>query len=156
MNCARAAAAICFADGGEVQGTRTFAAASSRSALRRSSEARDQHRGSLAPGAAGDDHSVGQGFGVERQTGVHDQVDVGQVDAARGDVGGDQDPRLALPHLVQRAIALGLRALAGDRSRGEPAHDQLAMEGADTLARGAENDRARVGDALNRFTTAAR
>jgi len=51
---------------------------------------------------------------VVRRVGVDDQVDVGDVDAARGDVGRHEHPRVPAGEGVQRALALPLRAVAVD------------------------------------------
>ena len=45
----------------------------------------------------------------------------GMEQPARRHVGGDQDAHLAAPELIERAIALGLRAVPRDRRRCEPA-----------------------------------
>ena len=101
---------------------------------------RDDDRRPLAPGPPGAAAPVGQRLGVERQIGVHDQIDVGQVQPARRHVGGDQDAHLAPPELIERAIALGLGAIARDRRRREPARDQRGVQVGDRLAGGHEDD----------------
>ncbi len=63
--------------------------------------------------------AVQQRFGVGRQVGVDDEVEVGQVDAAGGDVGGDADAGAAVAHRLQRVGALGLAQFAGERRRPE-------------------------------------
>ncbi len=51
-----------------------------------------------APGAA---RAVLEDLGVVRQLGVDDEVEVGQVDAARGDVGRDADAGAAVAQRLQ-------------------------------------------------------
>ena len=46
---------------------------------------------------------------------VDDEAEAGQVDAARGDVGGDADPGAAVAQRLQRVVALGLAVLARQR-----------------------------------------
>ena len=117
----------------------------------------DQHRRSLAAGAAGAAAAVDERVGVQRQIGVHDQIDVGQVQAARGHVGGDQHVRVAPAQLLERAIALGLRAIARDAVGREAARDQRGVHLGHTLARRAEDDGARgLASARSTLTTAAR
>ena len=105
----------------------------------------DQHRRTLAAGAAGAAAAVDERVGVQGQIGVHDQIDVGQVQAARGHVGRDQHLRVAAPQLLEGAIALGLRAFAGDGGGREAAGGQRFVHLGDTLARRAEDDGARAG-----------
>ncbi len=50
---------------------------------------------------------------------MDDGVDVGHVDAARRDVGGDQDRDAAVAEGVRGARALALREVAGERQRDE-------------------------------------
>ena len=102
----------------------------------------DDHRRPLAPGPSGAAAPVGQRLGVERQIRVHDQIDVGQMEPARRHVGGDQDAHLAAPELIERAIALGLRAISRDRRRREPARDECRVQVGHRLAGGHEDDRA--------------
>ena len=81
----------------------------------------DQRRDALAPGAAGAAGAVQQRLGVGRQVGVDDEVEVRQVDAARGDVGRDADPGAAVAQRLQGVVALGLGELARQRHGGEAA-----------------------------------
>jgi hypothetical protein len=72
---------------------------------------------------------------------VDHQAQRRQVDAARGDVGGDAHARAAVAQRLQRVVALGLRMLARQRHRREAALLQRRVEAADVLARGAEQHR---------------
>ena len=40
---------------------------------------------------------------------MHDEVDVGDVEAARGDVGGDEDAEAIVAEALEGALALRLR-----------------------------------------------
>jgi hypothetical protein len=59
---------------------------------------------------------------------VDHELDAADVDAARGDVGRDQDPRMASGERVERALALILVPVAVDRRRWHhartPAHQE--------------------------------
>src|SRR5690606_3720031 len=68
----------------------------------------------VAAGAADAVHVV---LGDHRQVVVDHQRQVRDVEPARGDVGGDQDPRLARLELVQRLLPLRLALVAVDRER---------------------------------------
>ena len=65
--------------------------------------------GARTRGAADAVHIVG---GVLRQVEVEDMADIGEVQASRGDVGGDQHGELAIMELLQNAHALFLRNIA--------------------------------------------
>ncbi len=69
------------------------------------------------------------------------EADAGQIDPARGDIGGDADPRAAIAQRLHRLIAFGLRMLARQRNHPEAALLQRGVQPADTVARGAEQDR---------------
>ena len=71
----------------------------------------------LRPGAPGAAAAVLQRLAVARQFGMHDQAEIGQVDAARGDVGRDADLRAAVAQRLQGAVALGLGQLAATAPR---------------------------------------
>jgi hypothetical protein len=64
-------------------------------------------------------------LGVVRRIVLDDEVDVVDVDAAGGDVGGDQDPRIAGGEPVQGPLALVLVAVAVDRGGADPGPAQL-------------------------------
>lgn len=63
-------------------------------------------------------------LGIVRQLGMDDEVEPRQVDAARGDVGRDADPRPAVAKCLQRRVALVLAEFAGQRDGGEAALQQ--------------------------------
>src|SRR5690606_13558812 len=73
--------------------------------------------GAVAAGAADAVHVV---LGHHRQVVVDHQRQARDVEAARGHVGGDQDPRLAGLELVQRLLPLRLALVAVDRQRRQP------------------------------------
>ena len=51
-------------------------------------------------------------FGVVGQLGVNDQIEIGQVDAARRHIGGDTDAGTAIAQGLQRMIAFALAEFA--------------------------------------------
>ena len=72
----------------------------------------DAHALTTRPaGAAG---AVQQGFLVGRQVKMDDQVKIGKIEAAGGNVGCDADLGAAVAQRLQRAVALVLRELAGE------------------------------------------
>ncbi len=87
----------------------------------------------VAAGAAGAADPVHVGLLVLGALVVHDVADAGDVDAAGGDVGGDQDVDLAAAEGAQRLLAGALAEVAVHGGRGEPAVDQLVGD----LLRGA-------------------
>lgn len=87
----------------------------------------------------GSAHTVDVRLGVCGDVVVDDTVDGGDVQAAGGDVGGDQDVGLAGLELVQRAQALGLGQLAVQRHR-RKAQDARQERGALGVGTGAGED----------------
>jgi hypothetical protein len=75
-----------------------------------------------------------------RRVEVHDTADVVDVNAARGDVGGDEDADLARLELGQGPLALGLRAAAVDGSRFHTRATELLAEPLRAVARAAEDE----------------
>src|SRR5690606_762848 len=73
----------------------------------------DRH--ALAPGARGAADAVDVLLGHVGQLEVDHVADARDVDAARGDVGGDEDLGPAAPELVERPFALRLALVAVDR-----------------------------------------
>ena len=69
----------------------------------------EQDRLAAASGAAGAADAVHVGFGVVGHVVVHDVADALDVEAARGDVGRDEDVDLAGLQARDRAFALRLR-----------------------------------------------
>src|ERR1700722_2883724 len=102
------------------------------------------------------------GLRYVRQVVVYHMTDAIDIDAARGDVGGDQRPHLALAKRRQHAFALALRFVAVDRLGGDagphqalhhlvgamfgPGEDQRAVDG--LLAQHVDQDR-RLGGAID-------
>ena len=64
------------------------------------------------------------------------------VDAARGDVGRDEDRDLARAEVGERALALRLALVAVDRARGEPRGGQVADDAVGAVLGAAEHQRA--------------
>src|SRR5690606_13134962 len=73
--------------------------------------------GTVAPGAA---DAVNIAFGLVGQVIVDHVADAGNVDASRGDVGGDEDAHVALAKAVERFLARALGLVAMDHRRLEP------------------------------------
>ena len=73
----------------------------------------------LAPGAAGPAAPVGQHIGVLGQVRVDDLGDILDVEAARRNIRGHQNRRLATPKGVQCCSALALIEVSGKRPHGE-------------------------------------
>jgi hypothetical protein len=101
----------------------------------------DQHRDALAPGPAGAAGAVLQRLGVARQLDMDDEREIGQVDAAGGDVGRDAAPGRAVAQRLQRLVALVLAMLARQSDGAEAALGQAGVEPADG-SRVAQNRRA--------------
>ena len=102
---------------------------------------RDEEDGhALLAGAAGAARAVEQGRLVGRQVGVDDEAEVGQVEAAGGDVGGDADLGVAVAQGLQRIVAFALVHFAGEADGVEAALAQGGVEVAHGFARGAEDE----------------
>ena len=99
-----------------------------------------QHAHALAPGAPGAPAAVLQAFRVIGQVGMDDEAEIGQVDAARGDVGGDTDARATVAQRLQRVIAFALAQFARQRDGGELPLLQRGVQVAHRLPRVAEHD----------------
>ena len=72
----------------------------------------------VAAGAGRAADAVDIGIRHFRQVVVEDMADAGDVDAARGDVGGDEDADFAVTEGLQGALALALALVAVDRGDG--------------------------------------
>ncbi len=79
-----------------------------------------------------------------RSIGLHDQVDVVDVDAARGDICGDEHLRLALREALDVARALGLVQVAVQRDRAQPRVVELLGEHLGVGAGAGEHERLAV------------
>src|SRR5690606_25700414 len=77
-----------------------------------------------------------------RRVGLHDEVDVVDVDAARGDVGRDEHADAARREALDVARALGLVEVAVQRDRAQPRVLELLDELIGERTRAAEDDRA--------------
>ena len=77
---------------------------------------------------------------VGRRVEVDDAADVVDVDAAGGDVGGDQGPDRAGGELLQRPLALGLRAVAVDGDGRHAGRAELAGDPVGAVLGAAEHD----------------
>jgi hypothetical protein len=86
-----------------------------RSILRRSPRSLGNCKGgsyAVRRGAAGAAYAMNKVFGNLGHVEVDHVRHVGHVDAARGNVSGDQHAMMALGEAAQRLVALGLRAVA--------------------------------------------
>ena len=81
--------------------------------------------GAGARGAADAMHVV---FGIVRQVEIEHVAHVGNVQAARGDVGGDQHGDVAVVEIAHHLQALGLRHVAGQGLGHEAVGGQGALE----------------------------
>src|SRR5690606_30529240 len=88
----------------------------------------EQDRLAAASGAAGAADAVHVGVGVVRNVVVQHMADALDIEAARGDVGRDEDVDATVLELLDKAFALGLYDITVDRGGGEAARLQLARE----------------------------
>jgi len=84
-----------------------------------------RHHQARGPGPGRAPRAVQVVLGVVRRVVLDDEVDVVDVDAAGGDVGGDQDPRIPGGEPVQGPLALVLVAVPVDRGGADPGPAQL-------------------------------
>src|SRR5882672_8616950 len=75
----------------------------------------ERQRDARGAGARGAADAMDIALGVGRQLVVDDVGDAGDVDAARGEVGGDQHAGLAAAEIVERLLPRVLRLVAVDR-----------------------------------------
>ncbi len=90
----------------------------------------ERDRDARVAGARGAADAMHVALGNVRQVVVDHVTDAVDVDAAGGDVGGDQHAHLAFAEVGEHALALILRLVAVDRLGGdarglEPAHDAV-------------------------------
>jgi len=90
--------------------------------------------------AAGATAAMDEHLRVLRHVGVDDEAEIGEVEPARGDVGGDAHPSAAIAQRLERLIAFALRQLAGERDGREPALVQIRGEMRDAVTGGAEHE----------------
>ena len=75
---------------------------------------------------------------------MDDQAEVGQIEAAGGDVGGDADAGAAVAQGLQRVACAPLWVISPERATAaKPRSQQAAVQVAHRLAGGAEHQRAR-------------
>ena len=84
-----------------------------------------------------------QHLGVVGQIGVNHETEIGQIDAARSDIGRHAHARATVAQRLQCMIALALAQLAGERHGGEATFAQDRFQVPHRLARAAKHQRAR-------------
>ena len=78
---------------------------------------RQQGADPLASGASRAPAAMLQRLRVIGQFGVDDEAEIGQVDAARGDIGGHANLRPSVPQRLHRLVALMLTQFARQQHR---------------------------------------
>ena len=117
---------------------------SSASISRRSGalvDADERDRVAVAPGPAGPADPVDVVLGDHRQLEVHDVRQVLDVEAARRDLGGDEDRRPAGLEVVERPDPLALALVAVDRGRGDAVACELLGEAVRAVLGPGEDER---------------
>ena len=100
----------------------------------------DGDRGAALAGAAGPADAVDVVVRVVRHVEIEDVAHVGNVEATRGDVGGDQQRHAAVAERVERGRARGLIEVAVQRRGVEAVPDQRAVQLRDLALAVAEDD----------------
>ena len=113
----------------------------------------DGDRGAAASGAPGAADAMHVVVGVMRDVEVEDVADGGNVEAACGHVGGNQQRDFVLAELIERGRARRLVHVAVQRDRGKAVADERTMQRRDLALAVAEDDG--VGQALGRADDAA-
>ncbi len=139
----RSSARISSARGGTPQCAAMPAAASSRSGSRAAEGGTSRTLTPLRPARPGAAAAMLQHLRVARQVRVDDEAEVRQVEAARGDVGGDAHLGAPVAQRLQRVVALVLAEFARQQHGGEAALAEQGVQVAHALARVAEDDGAR-------------
>ena len=101
----------------------------------------ERDRGAGAAGAAGAADAVDVIFGMMRHVEIEDVADFGNVEAAGGDIGGDQERCLALAELLERGRARRLVHVAVQRDGAEAVTHQRFVQQRDFALAVAEDDR---------------
>ncbi len=113
----------------------------------------DGDGGAAASGAAGAADAMHVIVGVMRDVEVEDVADGGNVEAACGHVGGNQQRDFVLAELIERGRARRLVHVAVQRDRRKTVADERTMQRRDLALAVAEDDG--VGQALGRADDAA-
>src|SRR5580704_7565591 len=100
----------------------------------------DGDGGAVSPGAAGAADAVHVVVGMDRHVEIIDVADVGNIEAARGDVGGDQQRNFVLAELLERRGARRLVHVAVQRLHRKAVAQQRAMQRGDVAFAVAEDD----------------
>ena len=104
----------------------------------------EEHARALLARAPGPAAAVRVGLHVGGGLDLDDPRHVAHVDAARGDVGGDEGLDPPLPERGQRPVSLGLVHLAGERAHDEARLGELARDARHVGPRAREDERLRV------------
>ena len=104
-------------------------------------ERHNQHTGALATGATRTPRTMQHRLGIVRKIGMNDEVEIGQIDAARGNVGCHADAGTTVAHCLQGVVAFGLAQFARQRNHGKAAIGEPACHMLHRFAGRAENDR---------------
>src|SRR5699024_4081490 len=112
-----------------------------------------RHHGAVGARAGGTARAVQVGLVLDRRVGVHDEVDVVDVDATGGDVGGDEHGGGAVGERREVARTGVLRQVAVQFDRGDAARVELARKTLRAVLGAGEHDgaarrRGQVGDDL--------
>src|SRR5580704_18576045 len=100
----------------------------------------DGDGGAVSPGAAGAADAVHVVVGMDRHVEIIDVADVGDIEAAGGDVGGDQERDFVLAELLERCGARRLVHVAVQRLHRKAVAQQRAMQRGDVAFAVAEDD----------------
>ena len=109
---------------------------------RQLTRADQRQRGALLARAAGAAGAVDVDLGRVGEAEVDDVRQLGDVDAARGDVGGDQELEVLVAHALHHALAIRLRQIRRQRLGVDALLLQEARDRAGFVAGVAEDDRA--------------
>src|SRR6185437_747742 len=100
-------------------------------------------RGTVGAGARRPADAVDVALGQIRQLVIDHMRDAVDIDAAGGDVGGDENARFAVAKAGKRTLARGLRFVAVDRLRANPAARQLLSDPVGAVLGAGEDEGAR-------------
>src|SRR6516165_1187902 len=103
----------------------------------------EQRAHAFAAGAPRPAAAMLQGFRVMRKVGMNDEGEIGQVYAARRDIGRDAYPRTPVAQRLHGVVAFVLTEFARQKHGRESALEQGCVQMSNGFARVAEHDRRR-------------